>query len=372
MAVPSKPHSWSKQPASSSLSGPGAQSASSSSGGGGERDPKITPWMDDEVLETTPSPHSRTRGRSMRDWIVLGLAFFLMFYVALFLVGGFSSSSSNSSPSSGFSFGGASDVAIIPIQGEITSYSSKDTTGFPEIISALEEAEADPAVGVILLDIDSGGGSVVASKQVVAKIRTLEKPVMSWIGDVGASGAYYIASSTDYATADADSITGSIGVISMQPSIEELMQKIGVKMNTVKTGELKDIASPFNEFTDEEKQILQAIVDEAFESFKSDVRSFRGEKINPTLFEEVLDGRILSGRQALNVGLLDATLTREEALVKAGEMMGIEGKPSVRYYLEKELTIWDLLFSAGASFGKGISSSIAPASAAEQSGIRAE
>lgn len=363
MTVPSKPLSWSKQSASASA---GAQSSAA------ERDPKITPWMDDEALETTPSPHSRTRGRSMRDWIVLGLAFLLMFYVALFLLGGFSSSSTSSSSSSGFSFGGASEVAIIPIQGEIASYSSKDTTGFPEIISALEEAEADPAVGVIFLDIDSGGGSVVASKQVVSKIRLLEKPVMSWIGDVGASGAYYIASATDYATADADSITGSIGVISMQPTLEELMQKVGVKMNTVKTGELKDIGSPFNEFTDEEKQIMQMIVDEAFESFKNDVVAFRGEKINPTLFADVLDGRILSGRQALNTGLIDATLTREEALVKAGEMMGIEGKPSVRYYLEKELTIWDLLFSAGASFGKGISSSVAPISSAEQAGIRAE
>lgn len=365
MAVPSKPHSWSKQSSPAHAAGAGTSQSA-------ERDPKITPWMEDEALETTPSPHSRTRGRSMRDWLVLGLAFLLMFYVALFLLGGFSPSSSSSSSSGGFSFGGASDVAIIPIQGEIASFSSKDTTGFPEIISALEEAEADPAVGVIFLDIDSGGGSVVASKQVVSKIRTIEKPVMSWIGDVGASGAYYIASATDYATADADSITGSIGVISMQPSIEELMQKIGVKMNTVKTGELKDIGSPFNEFTDEEKQVMQVIVNEAFDSFKSDVLTFRGEKVNSTLFADVLDGRILSGRQALNTGLIDATLTREEALVKAGEMMGVEGKPSVKYYLEKELTLWDLLFSAGASFGKGISSSMSPISSAEQAGIRAE
>jgi len=351
MASPAKPHSWSRNSSASR-----GNSATMSAPAPVADDPKITPWSEDEALEATPSPHSRTRGRSMRDWIVLGLAFLLMFYVALFLIGGFSTSTSNNSSSSGFTFGGSSSVAVIPIQGEI----------------ALEDAESDPSVGAIFLDIDSSGGSVVASKQVVSKIRSIEKPVVSWIGDVGASGAYYIASATDYASADADSITGSIGVISMQPNLEELMQKIGVKMNTVKTGELKDIGSPFNDFTEEEKNVMQAIVDEAFESLKNDVLSFRGEKINPTLFAETLDGRILSGRQALNVGLIDATITREEALVKAGEMMGAEGKPNVKFYLEKELTWWDLLFSAGASFGKGISSGVSPISSSEKAGIRAE
>lgn len=338
-----------------------------------EKDPRITPWSDDEYAETMPRPPQK-KGRTLRDWMVMGLAFLLVFYVVLFLMASLGGGdSSTRSGGRSFSFlSGEGEMAIIPIQGEISTHTSNDSVGYRDVVQALDDAENDPAVSIILLDIDSGGGSVVSSKQIVSKIRDVNKPVYAWMGDVGASGAYYIASSTDYVMADADSITGSIGVISMQPNVEELLQKLGVKMNTVKTGELKDIGSPFNEMSDAEKEVLQTIVNEAFESFKKDVQSFRGEKLDAEKFSQVLDGRILSGRQALSVGLIDETGTREQAILKAAALNGMSGKPVVRYYLERKATLWDVLFSAGASFGKGIASEVNPVAGKQNSGIEAK
>ncbi len=332
-----------------------------------ENDPRVTPWTDEEYSETLP-PTARKKGRSLRDWAVLALAFLLVFYVVMFLVGGFALSSNASSEGGGrFSFFSGAGVAIIPIHGEISGGTSSDSVGYPDVVAALDDAENDPAIRVIFLDISSGGGSVVASKQIVSKVREVNKPVVSWIGEVGASGAYYIAASSDYILADSDSITGSIGVISMQPNVEELMQKIGVKMNVIKTGELKDIGSPFSEMSDKEKEVLQAIVQQAFESFKNDVQSFRGDKLNLTKFSEILDGRILSGKQAMEMGLIDETGTREQAIAKAAAIGEIDGKPTRHYYLERKGTLWDLLFSAGASFGKGIASEVSPFASANES-----
>ncbi len=342
-----------------------------------ENDPRVTPWSDEEYSETLPQQPPRKRARSLRDWAVLALAFLLIFYVVMFLIGGLVVSNANSatnttSSGSRFSFLSGGEIAVIPIHGEISSATSKDSVGYADVIAALEDADADPAISVIFLDISSGGGGVVPSKQIVSKIREVEKPVVSWIGEVGASGAYYIAASSDYILADGDSITGSIGVISMLPSFDELMQKIGVKMNTVKTGELKDAGSPFNEFTEEERAIFQTIVDEAFDAFKSDVQSFRGEKLNAVKFPEVLDGRILSGRQALSVGLIDELGTREQAIAKAAALGQIDGKPTLVYYLQRTPTLMDLLFSAGASFGSGIESKINPLAKNENGAIQAK
>jgi protease-4 len=338
-----------------------------------ESDPRITPWSDEEYAETVNQP-PRKRGRTLRDWMVIGLAFLLVFYVTLFLITAFTpDAGAPSSTGSGFSFLSGGEVAVIPIQGEISSSTSNDSIGYRDVVQALDDAENDPSIRVILLDIDSGGGSVVSSKQIVSKLRDVNKPVVSWIGEVGASGAYYIASASDYVMADADSITGSIGVISMQPNVEELMQKLGVKMNTVKTGELKDMGSPFNEMSEKDREVLQSIVSEAFESFKSDVQSFRGEKLNSEKFSEVLDGRILSGRQALSIGLIDETGTWEDAQRKTSEIMGLPGSmPPLRYYLEKKPTLWDVFFSAGASFGKGISSEINPLAESDSAKIEAK
>jgi protease-4 len=319
---------------------------------GEEKDPHLTPW---EEEEKSPSPHPmrKSRERGLRDWLALGMAVLLVVYIVSFLFAGVSSSPGKSN---GFFVGGG-NVAWIPIQGEISPQSGNGSTGYLNVIAALDAAENDSSVSVVFLDIDSPGGSVVSSKQIVSRIRKMEKPAVSWIGELGASGAYYIASASDYVMADSDSITGSIGVISRQPNVKELMDKLGIKMEDITTGKLKGIGSPFNELTDEEKQVFQVLVNQAFESFVSDVKEFRGEKLDAPKFDAVLDGRILSGKQALEIGLVDETGTREQAIQKAGKMGEIEGEPHLIPFIEKEFSLADLFFSAGASFGKGIRTS---------------
>ncbi|MEK6970511.1 MAG: signal peptide peptidase SppA [archaeon] len=311
----------------------------------GEKDPRITPWEEDPA----PTSIRRPRGRSMRDWMVLAAAFILLLYVIGFFLSAFSSPSSPE----GMVFSGNGRVAWIPIQGEIVSSGGSGTVDFYTIIDALDRASSDPGIDAIFLDIDSPGGSVVASKQIVSRIRQVDKPVVAWIGELGASGGYYIASASDYVVADADSLTGSIGVISILPNFTGLMEKIGIQVESVATGELKGGGSPYSALTEEEREIFQGLVDEAFLSFVSDVRSFRGDRLIESGFSRALDGRILSGRQALEMGLIDEVGTREEALLRIGPLAGFEGKPVLVSFIVKDFSWTDLFFSAGAQVGNG-------------------
>ena len=134
-----------------------------------------------------------------------------------------------------FDFPGFSQgIAVIPVKGEIMMESgsfSYEMTAM-EIVESIERAEEDPTVGAILLEINSGGGGVVASREIAKKVREARqtKPVVAWISEVGASGAYYVASASDHVVADPDSITGSIGVISVFPNIEGLLEKLGIEI----------------------------------------------------------------------------------------------------------------------------------------------
>lgn len=224
----------------------------------------------------------------------------------------------------------------------------------------LDSAEKDASVKVILLQINSPGGSIVATKQVVEKVREVreKKPVVSWIGDLGASGAYYIAAASDYIVADADSLTGSIGVISILPNFSGLMEKIGVKVEVLKEGRFKDLANPFGEgLSPAEKALFQALLHQAFDSFKGDVLEFRGDKLDAKKFEQVADGRILSGSQALEAGLIDELGSRQQAIRIAGERGHLPGEPSVRFYSKETGSFLELFSQAGAFFGKGLQSS---------------
>ncbi|MBU2477192.1 S49 family peptidase, partial [Candidatus Micrarchaeota archaeon] len=168
------------------------------------------------------------------------------------------------------------EIAVIPIKGEIVSSSDSFSYSMTsnEIASKIKEADEDPLIKAIFLDIDSGGGSVVATKEIVYAVREAKKPVVSYIGEVGASGAYYVAAASDLIIADEDSLTGSIGVISMTANLEGLMEKLGIKMQVLKEGEFKDMGSPFKELTPEEEQLLNEIILQASANFKNNILEF--------------------------------------------------------------------------------------------------
>jgi len=250
-------------------------------------------------------------------------------------------------------------IAIIPLKGEISNNvgSFDSTLSSDKIVELIEEAESNPSVGAIFIDIDSPGGGVVASKQIVYKIRASKKPVYSYINSVGASGAYYVAAATDYIMADEDSITGSIGVISIVLNFQELLDNIGVKVTILKEGKFKAIGSPFAEFTEEEQEIFQGILTQVFIGFKEDILEFRSGKLSQSTLESVADGRILSGRQALESNLVDELLPKEQALNRAAELAGIKN-PNYIYYEKTNLTFFDVLFESGRALGSGFVSSI--------------
>ncbi|MCD6247743.1 MAG: signal peptide peptidase SppA [Candidatus Diapherotrites archaeon] len=277
--------------------------------------------------------------------IVIAL-FFLLFLGILFSLL-IEPSSAKSIP---FLFG---QVAIIEINGEIVSDKTTliNTNAF-DIVDLLDRAEKDPGVAAILLEINSPGGSVVATKQIVEKIRTLKKPTVAWISDIGTSGAYYIASACDLVIADEDSITGSIGVISIVPNLSELLDKLGIRITVLKEGKYKDMGSIFSEMSDEEKTMIKSMLNQVYENFKKNVLEFRKGKIDAKKFEKIADGRLLTGKQALAYGLIDETGSREYAIKRAGELAGITN-PGVKRYAIKPESFYSLFSNAGQAFGSG-------------------
>jgi protease-4 len=240
----------------------------------------------------------------------------------------------------GDSFAFGDRVAVLEIHGTIGTGSSSGL--FPEegvtpqgFQALLDEAEADGSVKAILLDINSGGGSVVASEEIAAAIRESEKPTVAWLNEIAASGAYYIASAADYIVADRASLTGSIGVISIFPEYSRLLEKIGVNMTVFKGGRYKDFSSGFRPMTEEEEAMVRAITEEIYDQFLTEVAVNRN--LSKDYVQEIAEGRIYTGTKAKELGLVDAVGGRKAALKKAAELGGIEGEPKTVSYRKTPL-----------------------------------
>lgn len=200
-------------------------------------------------------------------------------------------------------------------------------------------------VKALVLDINSPGGSVGAVQELYSQIQRVRKekniPVVCLFGDVAASGGYYIAAACDKIVAHPGTLTGSIGVIFSVSNLEGLFQKIGYKVDPIKSGKHKDIGSPARPMTAEERQLLQALIDDAYNQFLTAIingRSLKLEDVKP-----LADGRIFSGRQALDAKLVDKLGDSTDALELAGELGGIKGRPRVKRDAERFSDILELL-----------------------------
>jgi protease-4 len=239
------------------------------------------------------------------------------------------------------------NVAVIPVQGSITLggcpaslFSIEDCAQVEVIKKQLRDADRDPSVKAIVLDIYSGGGNVVASRELMRAVKRTEKPVVAWIGEVGASGAYYVASAADKIVADEDSMTGSIGVIMFVQHYYDLMDKIGVNVTVIKAGDSKDIGTPYRPMTEEEKAELQRMIDKVYISFMSDVAENRNLDLD--YVKNVSRGNIYLGVEAKEIGLVDELGGLDDAVKLAGKLGGIEGEPGVKKP-ERKLRWTDLL-----------------------------
>ena len=252
-------------------------------------------------------------------------------------------------------------VAVIPLEGEIGYGESNILEGQvanPESIeNSLRQAEEDPTVSAILLEINSPGGSPVASEEVMSSVKNCTKPVVVWISDQGASGAYLVASAADKIVASPSSIVGSIGVILSLTDLSELYQKMGVNKYSIKAGEYKDMGADYRNLTSSEQKMLQEMVDQDYDYFIRLVALNRN--LNESYVRSIAEGKIYTGSQAKNLKLVDETGGKKQALDLAARLGGISDSyrvVTITPSQDLEDVINSLSTNAAYALGKGIGS----------------
>lgn len=238
-------------------------------------------------------------------------------------------------------------VAVIHIKGTITLedcsasiFSVEQCAKVSTIKEMLKSADEDNSVRAIVLDINSGGGYVVASRELQRAVKETKKPVVACIREIGASGAYYVASAADYIVADRDSITGSIGVIMTIQQYYGLFEKLGINVTVIKAGKTKDIGSPYREMTDEERRELKEMINKIYYDFISDVAENRN--LSVSYVENISDGSIYLGSEARDLRLVDYLGNLDDAIDIASKLGEISGEPAIEEAEPRKISLWDL------------------------------
>lgn len=226
-------------------------------------------------------------------------------------------------------------IAIVDVSGQIVSgsaseFSATSTAAADEIVNTIRWSVQDPDVKALLLVINSPGGSVVASDIIYNELKNIQMPIVVLFGDTAASGGYYISMAGDYIIANPNTLTGSIGVISTFPNAEELLNKVGVEMNVVISGEAKDFGSMYREMTPEERAYWQSLINETYDGFVQIVAE--GRNMSEEEVRALADGRVYTGRKALELGLVDSLGYEQDAINKAAVLGLISGEPRVIRY----------------------------------------
>ncbi|MDR7481843.1 MAG: signal peptide peptidase SppA [Armatimonadota bacterium] len=200
------------------------------------------------------------------------------------------------------------------------------------IIRLLDHARRDPAVKAVIVELDTPGGSVVASDEVyqaLVALRRAGRPVVALMTEVAASGGYYVAAAADHIVADPTTVTGSIGVVVALANTEALSRKIGIRTIVFKSGAFKDLGNPNRPVTPAEAAIVQRLVDEAYGRFIGVVA--RGRRMDPLRVRRLADGRIYTGLQAHRLGLVDSLGHLPEAVAVAMRRAGLHRATVVEY-----------------------------------------
>ncbi|MEW5762450.1 MAG: signal peptide peptidase SppA [Bacillota bacterium] len=202
--------------------------------------------------------------------------------------------------------------------------------GADGIVEQLRAAADDPSIRAVVLRLNSPGGSAAASQEIgaeVDRLRRTGKKVVASMGDTAASGAYWIAAKADRIVANPATITGSIGVIIQTQHLVGLYQKLGIATETIKSGPHKDMGAPDRLLTPEERRIFQSMVDDIYNQFVTVVA--RGRKMDAAKVRQLADGRVFTGNQARELGLVDELGDFRDAVRLAGRLAGIKGEPRV-------------------------------------------
>lgn len=214
-------------------------------------------------------------------------------------------------------------LGVLSVEGGIFTVQDK--------LDLIRRYRKSDSVKGLLIDVDSPGGAVAPSQELsdaVSRFAATGRPVVASIRSVGASGGYYVASSADTIVANPGSLVGSIGVIMQFMQVKDLMNEIGVDYNVVKSGEFKDLGSPFREMEPEERAVLRDLIMDVYDQFLNHVLENRGQ-LNRDKLESMADGRVFTGQQALKNGLVDAVGSRRDAIRRLADAAGMDEDPSL-------------------------------------------
>jgi protease-4 len=249
---------------------------------------------------------------------------------------------------------GAPKVAVIPVDGVLMPGASGAFGSDPRAVfeAMLKKARLDPDVRAVILSIDSGGGAITTCDIMYKDLQDFrdgtKKPVVVLMGDIAASGAYYLSCAADHVMAHPTTITGSIGVMMPLFSASDLLKKVGVTDQTITTGPYKDIASPWAAKSPEQwqkdKELLSGIMDQMYERFVDVVA--RGRGLRPDVVRKLADGRIYSSKEALADKLIDSIGYMSDAEAKVKELTGLSAIHVVEYGRAPSLA--QMLFGATA------------------------
>ncbi|MEM3397447.1 MAG: signal peptide peptidase SppA [Nitrososphaerota archaeon] len=246
-------------------------------------------------------------------------------------------------------------IGLIELSGTI-AYSESPLTLFSgdvltprDVEQLILQATRDPTIKAIVLVINSPGGSAAASEEIYSMLKKLseEKVSVAYITEYGASGGYYIALPSREIIASPHALTGSVGAVSLVINYKELMDKLGIKTETFKSGRLKDIGSSWRDLTDEERNIMLSIIGSVADVFKERVREHRGDKIRN--YDEVFTARPYTGIQALEAGIIDHIGSIDDAVKRACQLAGIPEDSPRKWIRPRTPTLLELLLGGGVS-----------------------
>lgn len=267
-------------------------------------------------------------------FILTGIFFFFLGGVFLLI------SSLLSNGSSADIFAKKQGVGIVELKGLIVSSE--------QVLKHLTEFRHNPNVKSIVLRIESPGGAVGAAQEIYQEVmRTNEvKPVIASMGSMGASGGYYAALGTETIIANPGTMTGSIGVVIKFPNLEGLFDKIGYRSEVIKSGPLKDVGASNRPMSEEERKLMQDLIDNVYGQFVRDIAAARG--MEEDTVRELADGRIYTGEQALEVGLIDSLGNFTDAITIAADMGGLDiENPQLIYpKVDRNFSLFNLLTNA--------------------------
>ncbi len=249
-------------------------------------------------------------------------------------------------------------VALIELSGTI-SYSesplaifSGETLTPSKVESLIKMVKADPSARAVVLVINSPGGSAAASEEIYQMIKEFaeDRVVVAYIAEYGASGGYYISLPSDRIVASPNAFTGSVGAVSIIINYAELMEKLGIKAETFKSGRLKDIGSPWRDMTQEEKEVMQSIINSIARTFEERVREQRGDRIKD--WDSILTARPYLGTEALELGLVDKVGSLSDAIDLARRLAGLPESAPAKWIKPQKPSLLELLLGGSGEVEK--------------------